>query len=102
MEDHQSEIYLEAWPKGHDQLVARLLLDARLVEALLAVRDGYTTLGSLGPYRRDLSRFFGKLGQHAQSAFGSPDVSVLVNGKRTRVRAIGSKSGAQLSFEAQG
>ena len=63
--------------------------------------DGYTTVGSLGPYRRDLSHFFGRIGKLAHAVAGSPEVSILVNGKRTRVSADIGKQGTHLSFEAQ-
>lgn len=100
LESLPSDIELQVWPAKHPETRASLQLDARLVDALLAVRSGYTALGGLGPFRRDLSRFFGKLGQLAHAAVGPPLVSILVHGRRTRVTTSGDAGKARLSFEA--
>ncbi|MFY3743296.1 hypothetical protein ACOQFB_05265 [Anaeromyxobacter sp. Red801] len=99
IETEPSELELQVWPTGHPGERATLQLDARLVDALVAVCRGYTALGGLGPFRRDLSRFFGKLGQLAQSAVGPPLVSLQVEGRRTKVTTVGSAGAARLSFE---
>ena len=87
-----SEIYLEAWPRGFaDPKPARLQLDTRLVEALLGVTAGYRYFGVLGPYRRDLARFFSQLVGLATDAGHTPRVSLRCKDCRVRVSSIGDK-----------
>jgi hypothetical protein len=94
-----SEIYFEAWPRGASQSEpARLQLDARLVCALLGVTAGYRYYGTLGPYRRDLARFFSQLGGLAARAGHRPAVSLRCRGSRIRVGI----SGDRLRFDVEG
>jgi hypothetical protein len=94
-----SEIYLEAWPRGvADPKPARLQLDTRLVEALLGVTAGYLYFGALGPYRRDLARFFSHLAGLATEAGHTPRVSLRCNDRRVRVTSAGDK----LKFDVEG
>lgn len=92
-----SEVTLEAWPKNSPGLRARLQLDARLIEALLAVDDGFVHLAGLGPYRRDLARFFSQLAVLSASAGHSPSVSLQVGQQSLRVMP-----GPKLRFEVEG
>ena len=94
-----SEIYLEAWPRGiADPKPARLQLDTRLVEALLGVTAGYHYFGALGPYRRDLARFFSHLARLATEAGHTPRVSLRCKDRRVRVSSAGDK----LRFDVEG
>ncbi len=94
-----SEIYLEAWPRGlTEPKPARLQLDTRLVEALLGVTAGYHYFGGLGPYRRDLARFFSHLAGLATEAGHTPRVSLRCNDRRVRVSSAGTK----LRFDVEG
>jgi hypothetical protein len=94
-----SEIYLEAWPRENPEFgVARLQLDTRLVGALLDVAAGYRSYGSVGPYRRDLGRFFSRLGDLAVQAGRQPTVSLRCGGSRVRA----SVSADRLRFDVEG
>jgi hypothetical protein len=94
-----SEIYLEAWPREvADPKPARLQLDTRLVEALLGVTTGYRYFRALGPYRRDLARFFSQLAGLAIEAGHTPRVSLRCNDRRVRVSSVGDK----LRFDVEG
>jgi hypothetical protein len=94
-----SEIYLEAWPREARQVgTVRLQLDTRLVGALLGVAAGYRSYGSVGPYRRDLGRFFSRLGDLAVRAGRQPAVSLRIGGARVRASA----SADRLRFDVEG
>jgi hypothetical protein len=94
-----AEIVLEAWPRDARNVgTARLQLDTRLVGALLAVTAGYRSYGSVGPYRRDLGRFFSRLGDLAVRAGKQPTVSLHMGGVRVRARA----SDDRLRFDVEG
>jgi hypothetical protein len=93
-----SEIELEAFPVGCSDECARLRLDARLMEILEAVDDGYTLLTSLGPYRRDLARFHAHLVSLATKATPSR-VLLRVDDKVYRLAAGSAKN--RLRFEGQ-
>jgi hypothetical protein len=99
LEACSSEIYLEAWPYGvTDPKPARMQLDTRLVEALLGVTAGYHYFGALGPYRRDLARFFSQLAGLATKAGHTPRVSLRCNNRRWRVSTVGER----LRFDVEG
>lgn len=85
-----ADVFLCASPAGGGGS-ARLLLDARLVYALLGVKDGYQQLGALGAYRRDLARFFSRLVQLAVEAGTWPLLSILVDNVRFKVAESGKK-----------
>jgi hypothetical protein len=94
-----SEIYLEAWPHEACQVgTVCLQLDTRLVGALLGVAAGYRSYGSVGPYRRDLGRFFSRLGDLAVRAGRQPAVSLRSGGARVRASA----SADRLRFDVEG
>jgi hypothetical protein len=94
-----SEIYLEAWPRGTaNPTPARIQLDTRLVEALFGVTAGYHYFGALGPYRRDLARFFSQLAALATKAGHTPRVSLRCDDRRWRVSSAGDK----LRFDVEG
>lgn len=94
-----SELFLEAWPRDARHVgTARLQLDTRLVGALLGVSAGYRSYGSVGPYRRDLGRFFSRLGDLAVRAGRQPAVSLRIGGVRVRASA----SADRLRFDVEG
>jgi hypothetical protein len=66
--------------------------------ALLAVAAGYRSFGSVGPYRRDLGRFFSRLGDLAVRAGRQAAVSLRIGGVRVRARA----SDDRLRFDVEG
>jgi hypothetical protein len=109
LETAASEIYLEARPKGVGDSIdawARLYLNSRLVEALLGTRAGYTYLGALGPYRRDLARFHSRLLSLARDAGLVPQVTLRTGSKVYRVMSVPSSTGgaatpARLRFEGE-
>jgi hypothetical protein len=98
LEACSSEIYLQAWPRGQTaSAMAYLQLDARLVSAFLGVTAGYRSYGTLGPYRRDLARFFSQLAELAIKADHHPTVS-LRNG---RVRVCARNINGRLRFDVE-
>jgi hypothetical protein len=101
LEGYRSEVLLEAWPKGHPERRERVQVDVRMLEALFAVRDGFTGLGGLGPYRRDLARFFARLGHLALEAGHAPAISLMVEQRRVGVETIPTQTGARFSFQAE-
>lgn len=108
LETAASEIYLEARPKspnGSTGPWARLHLNSRLVEALLGTRAGYTYLGTLGPYRRDLARFHSRLLTLARDAGEIPKVTLRVGSRVYRATSVGPTAGtstpARLRFEGE-
>jgi hypothetical protein len=110
LESAASEIYLESRPKlpgGPSRPWARLHLSSRFVEALLGVRAGYTYLGTLGPYRRDLARFHSHLLSLAREAGLVPRITLRVGSAVYRAtsvphRAPGRDLPARLRFEGEG
>lgn len=81
---------------------ARLRLDLRLVETLLAVRDGFDMLPGLGAWRRELARFHGRLVSLA-TAQGHPPTVTLRTGERSyRVSVNGPEGGKRLRFDGNG
>jgi hypothetical protein len=109
LETAASEIYLEARPKSLNAPTgawARLNLNSRLVEALLSTRAGYTYLGTLGPYRRDLARFHSRLLSLAREAGLIPQVTLRIGSKVYRATSVapstaGKASPARLSFDGE-
>jgi hypothetical protein len=109
LETAASEIYLEARPKsssGSTGAWARLNLNSRLVEALLDTRAGYTYLGTLGPYRRDLARFHSRLLALARDAGLVPQVTLRIGSKVYRATSVasstaGKATAARLRFEGE-
>ena len=84
---------------------ARLHLNSRLVEALLGTRGGYTYLGTLGPYRRDLARFHSRLLSLARDAGLTPQVTLRVGSKvyrATSVRLHGRHRHSRLACVSKG
>lgn len=109
LETAASEIYLEARPKssnGSASVWARLNLNSRLVEALLSTRAGYTYLGTLGPYRRDLARFHSRLLSLARDAGLVPQVTLRIGSKVYRATSVassiaGKATAARLRFDGE-
>jgi hypothetical protein len=104
IESAASDIYLEARPKNSSvSRFARLHLNSRLVEALLGTHGGFTYLGTLGPYRRDLARFHGQLVSLAREAGSLPQVTLRSESKVYRVTAVSGAAGgtARLRFDGE-
>lgn len=97
LESTPSEIHLEACTPFRRGEVARLRLDARLVDILRRVLDGYSSWHSLGPYRRDLARFHSHLMALAASAGQEPKLTIRAGARRYSVSTVGNK----LRFEGQ-
>ncbi len=102
LESTPSEIYLAAWPAGHTSEPAKLRLDSRLIGALLSVLRGYTSWYSLGPYRRDLARFHGRLMALAVERGRSPTLAIRIGEKRYGVTVEKGADRSRLRFEGRG
>jgi hypothetical protein len=102
LESTASEIELTAWvTRGESPGLERLRIDLALLAALLSASDGYTLVYALGPYRRDLSRFFARLTARAHEAGHTARVAVRVDGKSYAVdiEHLGAK--ARIAFEGR-
>jgi hypothetical protein len=101
LEECASEIELEARPVGSSEEWARLRLDARLVEVLDSVGQGYALLTALGPYRRDLARFHSHL---VTLAGKKTPARLLLRVDERSYRLAGATNGpkGRLRFEGQG
>lgn len=104
METVPSEIYLVAWPAGTKGTGgrARLRLDARLLDILLGVIDGYSSWQGLGAFRRDLSRFHGHLITLAAQAGLKPAITIRAGDQRYGVGADRTNGRPTLRFEGRG
>lgn len=103
LESSASEVELEAWPaQGARSSAERLRIDLALLSALLAASEGYTMVYALGPYRRDLARFFSRLAARAHDAGHRAEVSLRVDGRLYRVTVGITQGAARLNFEGQG
>jgi hypothetical protein len=98
LESAPSEIYLEALAPDGTTAPARLRLDARFVDILQRVLEGYTSWQALGPYRRDLARFHARLMASSVTAGHRPQMTIRVGPRRYSV----SIEGTRLRFEGQG
>jgi hypothetical protein len=85
LESAPSEIALVAWPSGQPKETVTLRLDAWLMQALLAVRDGYLFPAALGSYRHDLARFHGRLVTLAVAAGADVGVRIRAEGRAYRI-----------------
>lgn len=98
-----SEIHLKAMPSGSKGTSNALLhLDARLVNILLGVLEGYTAWQALGPFRRDLARFHGRLMALAIAEGCKPAVTIRVGEHRYGVATEEHGGLSRLRFEGQG
>ncbi|WP_437733220.1 hypothetical protein [Sorangium sp. So ce1335] len=102
LEGCASEVILEARPEQSSESWAQLPLNARLVETLLGVREGFTFLGALGPYRRDLARFFSQLLARASTSGHAPRVILRADNKSYHVSTTTSSGAVRLRFEGDG
>jgi hypothetical protein len=98
-----SDIELVAWPRGADRSRGDALrIDLHLLTVLLAVREGYTLIHGLGPYRADLARFFARLAARAREAGHAPVVSLHVGERTYRVCSDHAGGDVRIRFEGQG
>lgn len=97
-----SEIHLTAWPVGSAKTTssARLRLDARLVDILLNVLDGFSGWQGLGPFRRDLARFHGRLMTLAAETGRKPAVTIRAGERRYGVST--DTTGGRPKFRLEG
>ena len=101
LESAPTEIYFSAHPEDANVDAAALRLDARLVEILLSVTDGFVAWQGLGAYRRTLARFHAHLTALASRAGHKPLVTIRTHGKRYSVSVEPTKEHPRLRFEGQ-